>query len=1261
MNPNEYRASTGSDNSSISAHIKKGFAPNKQERLLEFDKGNAVIRDIIEDPNTGVCYAKCVPGGKEIAATSRYLKNDKVTIDDDVFTKSPTIARAWINQGYNVATYTGIRERDVIEDNLVILDIDLKDVSPEDEPQFLAPAYLIENLCGRSLTIETRSGGLQVIFRNRIGLVSNPRLRYIDKDTGDVKDAGDTRVKHAYALFAGSYVPPDKSNPKEVSLGTAKPFKKPLPHADGLYRVVDPMPVADLTEDILDTCGLTLFSGGSIIKKPRPRQQKSQQSGHGSDTDKAGLVTFKQYSSYGRRQFKYALTLPEIRSLAASASPASIRNSEGKTLESISYINHKIFRLLQPRTDYKSRGVTDDETESAENAALAFEMRKHGFDDPDTIAKAILLYQPRDKNFDIRADGTSYLADTIAGAFDLYEFICQNDLPESADVTELQSTPTANVGDVAKGRGYSYLADVAGDDPRVTFDTWTEFPPMSPEWADIMLWRGDPRSGKSWHAVLYMAQHNSGTYITHRHEILDTIEERLAKLTESTGKTIVRLAGKSRCCPYAAEGFPVSCKDCFLKPTSGTDEDELDGIPVLYYKTYAEQVLQKYRVIDPKILRDAEPGYCPYYLLKYSEPYANYCLTVPQFVSPLTNVDGFEVSPRDYTVIDEEPTIDSFYPQTPVVFECHNYGFAEGYTKNHLISENITSAVLDIKSAIQEKNPKRVTKINRIIMNICDNILLINENLMEFSKLPYRGKKERDKLVNRIMPYLDLDRFRNLSNGTKLKVMRTVMEHLHGIKYAIPNDVLAYFQPFLYPYTPEFLSWQTGMNGRSPKQVLYLISDRTMMFDLDFKHLLVIGATESEMFVNDIRGSRTVARIDLNLFPYSKNYVFIVAEGDTARAQERLVYNMMVSQHVANRDAFMSSSPDARIVPFLVVTPSKLRQDEIVKSLSPYGRVIGLNEHDTRADVLRYYYTGNSVAFYNNGSIARGVDLPEFDTMFFMGGGFATPRITAFERQNLRRGHLNVSHRLSRIRASKISDEYTNSGMRGSPIYSMKEQSTKVLYISRAAFSCLYPSVYKEAVVIPVTSESFDKIVGTVGGLVDSITVRQAPAEPGTDCEELDSTYYIYNNRANVKSTVYTVNSGKEVTTAVESLKGANPHEIEPATQPPIPKVTVKPHARLKYYQKRDLVANSVISMLKTLPESNNGKLGQEAVINKVAKYKYVKRRGMTRKDIQNVIDYLVDTGRVVRIEADDWSTLPVDGSPPAKVYLKLSDNVKYE
>lgn len=1055
-------------NSKKVSHRDMHTTATTPDRLAEFNRAHACIEDIITDPDTGVCYVKCVAGDKTIDVRGKYLVDDRVTVDDITFTKNPDIARRWILAGKNIGVYTGLDARDVIEDNVVILDIDLKDVAPDDDPEFLAPKDIIDNLVGRTLTIETRSGGLQCIFRNAIGATGSPRLRYVDPETGHLHDAGDTRIKHAYALFAGSYVSPDKITSKRDESNPNKPFKKPLPHADGLYRAIHTTPVIDLTHDLLNELQLAVGGRGK-----RARIQRTTSVAKDGETTTHAVNALRAYSSYGKRRCQYTLTHDRIQELASLAHIDYIRNNEGKTLESLSYQNDKIFNLIRARTDYMTRGVTNDESESAENIALAYEMRKLGFDSPDIVAMAILIYHPREKNFEIRSNGISYLADTVAGAFDHYEFEHSDAFSDDEILAASNAGSVPGDGIATPGRGYSHLHEFASDDPNITFETWTSFPPFAPTSSDIMLWRGDPRAGKSYHGTLYLSQHETGNYVTHRHEIIGGIFDNLVEMTSDTTKTIVWLEGKRRCCPHktGVDGV-VSCKNCPLRPSA---DDDGGGIPFLEYQYAASTILTKHRAINKDILLTNEGDFCPYYLLKFAEPEANYCLTVAPFISPITRPDTYSITPRDYLVIDEEPTIGVFYPAYPALYEYHRYGFASKWDTNHLVNDSIIGQMMDVKSIIREKNPKRVTKINKVIRDICEAIINLNKEIMQFSAMEVKGEREQEAFIRKVRPTLPT--FEDLSPEFKRDVMVTFMEHLQDLKYPSTGDPAQYLQPFLYP-APDLLVWQQGSHPRSPKQILYLMSDHVPMFEPEFKKMLVIGATESEVFVDHVRGERSVCRVDLEVFPYQENYLLMVASGDSAAEEDRIVREVMAT--LLDRNRVATRDGENGVVPFIAVSGTKDRQSELLRDMAPHGKILGLGEYDTRDDVVRYYELGFPVAFYNNGTIARGVDLPEYDVLFFMDGGFATPRFSALEASARARGKTSDIKRYRNLRSFLVVDESTNSAYRSAPLYTRKAEKAKILVIARTTLGRIYDAIYKGSCLIPVEKDSIEKTVDLI-------------------------------------------------------------------------------------------------------------------------------------------------------------------------------------
>ena len=1213
-------------------------------RLSEFEKAHACISGFVEDPATGICYVKCVAGGKEIDISKRYLVEDRVTVDDITFTKNPDIARRWILSGKNIGVYTGIAPKEVIEDNAIILDIDLRDVAPDEEPGFMAPREVIDRIVGRTLTIETRSGGLQCIFRNAIGARGSPKLRYVDQETGHLKDAGDTRIKHAYALFAGSYVAPDKVTKKGAEGDPLKPVKKPLPHADGLYRAIHICPVIDLTQDLLDEVGFVI---GGRVTHPKTRTVTTKDCS-GAEVSHT-VDSAKAYSSYGHRQFKYELSEARIRELAALADIDYIRNNEGKTLEAVSYTNTKLFNLIKARTDYKTRGVTNDESESAENMALAYEMRKLGFESPDMVAMAILLYQPRDKNFEIRSNGISYLADTVAGAFDRYDYE-QND-----EFTEDELLAAANAGSapahvgVASGRGYSHLYEVAKDDMNVRFETWHEFPPLSPDSADITLWRGDPRAGKSWHASLYLSQHPSGNYVTHRHEILDGIFSRLVEMTQDTTKTIVWMEGKHRCCPRKeGTGERMSCKTCPLRPTG---DDESGGIPFLEYQREASRILKKHRAICKAILIEEEVDYCPYYILKLAEPEADYCITVAPFISPVNNPDTYSITPREYLVIDEEPTIDIFYPGYPALYEYHQYGFAEKWDANHLVRNDIVGQFSDVIKVIKDKNPQRVTGLNKVIREICESVVYLNTELMAFSKLQNKDAKERDAFVRRVRPKLTTYADRSLP--FKQQVMVTFMEHLQDLPYPTTGDPLQYLQPFLFP-ARNLLVWQQGSHPNSPKQVLYLMSDHTPMFEPDFTKLLIIGATEAEVFVDQIRRNRTVCRVDLELFPFAENYLLLVAVADKPAQQDAIVSQMMARILERNKQALKTGKP---VVPFVAVTATKEKQQALLSTMAPHGKILGLGEHDTRADVVRYYGQGYPVSFYNNGTIARGVDLPEYDILFFMDGGFATPRFTALEAAAAAVSDDQGIKRYRNLRVSKVADECTNSAYRTAPLYTRKSDSAKIIIISSHNLKNVYEGIYKDSLLIPVEKDTIDKYVNYVTEIVSKIQIiddfknSQQKTKPicnitidgstggerthrGAQNDErrktVDVPFYtqdsIYYDDVQNDASIYAV------------ISGVTKHVMRELAQKATMELCLSRRDR-KTQKTYDIVRSATIHCLGV----GAPKKSFDVLVNLVYEYKSVRDRRVSKPVVERMIEEMIAEGVLMCDDVPDYRTISCD------------------
>ena len=255
------------------------------------------------------------------------------------------------------------------------------------------------------------------------------------------------------------------------------------------------------------------------------------------------------------------------------------------------------------------------------------------------------------------------------------------------------------------------------------------------------------------------------------------------------------------------------------------------------------------------------------------------------------------------------------------------------------------------------------------------------------------------------------------------------------------------------------------------------MSDHTVMFEPEYDKMLIIGATESEVFVDHIRGDKTVCRVDLDLFPYQDNYLFLVVIGDTADEEDRILKNIMAK--VLDRNTACRDTPEG-IIPFVGVTGSKEKQNELLQDMLPHGKIIGLGEYDGRTDVTRYYEQGYPVLFYTNGTIARGVDLPEYDVLFFVDGEFATPRLTTLEKFSYTTGDYATAEMYRNLRGSKVVDEGTNSAYRTAPLYTRKQNSAKVVVNTRKSHNLIYEGIYKHSPTISIGKNAIDNMVNVL-------------------------------------------------------------------------------------------------------------------------------------------------------------------------------------
>lgn len=199
------------------------------------------------------------------------------------------------------------------------------------------------------------------------------------------------------------------------------------------------------------------------------------------------------------------------------------------------------------------------------------------------------------------------------------------------------------VVDLAKQRGF----DVSIKRQRGTFQlikerTITDKLPEDLPPNPIIILEAPPRSGKTHWSIRQLLKAKSGNYITHKHSIVAHAIEIFRK---EGGNSAVWLEGKSRAEMCIRDN--QDCRSCELYPNQHDD----NHISYIDYETRSEKLLREH-----KILTKAEipSNLCPYYTLRLAEKSADFCFSVVSLIE--------KIEPRKLTVLDEDPTLNFFYP-----------------------------------------------------------------------------------------------------------------------------------------------------------------------------------------------------------------------------------------------------------------------------------------------------------------------------------------------------------------------------------------------------------------------------------------------------------------------------------------------------------------------------------------------------------------------------------------------------------------------
>lgn len=548
----------------------------------------------------------------------------------------------------------------------------------------------------------------------------------------------------------------------------------------------------------------------------------------------------------------------------------------------------------------------------------------------------------------------------------------------------------------------------------------TQLPDTIPD-ADVVLIDAPPRLGKTHRVVTWAAEQcNSANIITTSHSIVEQ-QLRIFREYKNSISTAVHLEGKERCCLKKESG---NCKMCEFYP--------FDGENFLDIRQYVRDLLNEKKVLTKEnVNNDMGVTYCPYYIIKHAEPFADYCFTV------IANID--RVSNRSYTFIDEDPSIAHFFANSVELLEATfhvHHASATSKLEEKWAGIEKYKKYLDTHRHKGKKTLLRVIEILeqfRAVLNVENMTRSTRESLIE-----------ELSLIDTSLPELD---------GTMEAY--ELIDHVKRFEYV--ESLSPFVEALLFQYEPHKFIW----SGSNPS-TLYLVADGDqLMRPAPDGKIVVIGSTRAELFVKALGRDYKVIRIPK--FNYSDWFAVIVIRDESKKASRKLMEQVLKK---------LARTNEEYRYPVLVLTGSEKDQKKLKSVL---GGIAHCSSDENQIGQLWNKRGGYINIFYQNSVISRGIDVDFYDMLFVYSSDFANPYWTA--RLNVAHETRNMEERdfVKSIIDAIVVDETTNSVLRISPVRTTQDRIPRVVVICDNDLWKIKEPVINDMKKIGVDADFFEK------------------------------------------------------------------------------------------------------------------------------------------------------------------------------------------
>jgi len=377
------------------------------------------------------------------------------------------------------------------------------------------------------------------------------------------------------------------------------------------------------------------------------------------------------------------------------------------------------------------------------------------------------------------------------------------------------------------------------------------------------------------------------------------------------------------------------------------------------------------------------------------------------------NIDRINVSNRKNVIIDEDTTLDYFYPPSPAIARIKS-------VVNHLDVRNYLNDTMKYIDKLTEVIGSKQHKMKRDkeLLQVFQKIKDINDALLDARTKQHPADEISDKIKAIV-----LQGYQEKSEDEILDILTSLDGYYHPTP-AQEDDVVDLREvvtAVLHPYKERAVHL---INSGRGYQTMYLIGDaHNPLINNDWisssHKIVIIGATKAEYFARRIKDEPIV--VEVGKFKYARNFVVIPINHDDQKNKKNKYRRQQ--KKLRKTVKLISGTADSTIDrPVIVFAGSK---NEQLMLENDFKEKAHRAQNGGKIAHIKNFKAGNINICYLNSIISRGLDVDQYGLIAVHGSNFAQPFWSAAKYAG--------EEEAEEILNSIVADETINCALRISP------------------------------------------------------------------------------------------------------------------------------------------------------------------------------------------------------------------------------------